>query len=83
MAWASRTQAAKAEGLEEQRKALDAVSPDFKTLPANFSVSVIADHTAAARPDGKADDSLTRWKETLAHDPWIDESLSLLSDVIK
>ncbi len=68
---------------DEQRKALDAVSPDFKTLPANFSVSVIADHTAAARPDGKADDSLTRWKETLAHDPWIDESLSILSDVIK
>jgi carboxyl-terminal processing protease len=68
---------------EEQRRALEAVSPDLKTMPANFTVNVVGDSTAAARPDGKLDDSITRWKETLAHDPWVDECLSILGDVIK
>lgn len=68
---------------EEQRRALEAVSPDLKSMPASFTVNVVGDSTAAASPDGKLDDSITRWKETLAHDPWIDESLSILADVIK
>jgi carboxyl-terminal processing protease len=69
---------------EEQRKALEAVSPDLKAVPAGFSVDVIVDHAATApRPDGKADDSLNRWKETLAHDPWVDECLAILGDAIK
>lgn len=69
---------------EEQRKALDAVSPDLKAMPAAFTVKMLTEQTTTApRPDGKADDSLTRWKETLAHDPWVDECLSILGDVIK
>lgn len=69
---------------EEQRKALDAVSPDLKAAPAAFGVDVLVDHAATApRPDGKADDSLTRWKESLAHDPWVDECLAILGDASK
>lgn len=68
---------------EQQRKALEAVSPDLKSMPAAFTVNVVGDSTAAASPDGKRDDSITRWKETLAHDPWVDECLSILNDVIK
>lgn len=69
---------------EEQRKALDAVSPDLKATPAGFGVEVLVDHaTTAPRPDGKADDSLNRWKEMLAHDPWVDECLAILGDTIK
>lgn len=68
---------------EERRKALDAVSPDLKTYTAGFGVNVIVDHATAPRPDGKADDSLNRWKETLAHDPWVDECLAILGDAIK
>jgi carboxyl-terminal processing protease len=68
---------------EERRKALDAVSPDLKAYTAAFGVSVIADHTTAPSPDGKADLSISRWKETLAHDPWVEESLAILGDMLK
>ncbi len=68
---------------EQQRKALEDVSPDLKSMPAAFTVNVVGDSTAAASPDGRRDDSITRWKETLAHDPWVDECLAILADVIK
>lgn len=68
---------------KEQRQAIDAVSPDLKAVPATFAVKLIADRAAAPRPDGKADDSLTRWQENLAHDPWVDECVSILADAIK
>lgn len=69
---------------KEQRLAMEAVSPDLMSFPAGFGVSVIADQLAPApRPNGKPDDSLHRWKENLAHDPWVEESVSILSDMIK
>ncbi|MBK7537142.1 MAG: carboxy terminal-processing peptidase [Myxococcales bacterium] len=68
---------------KEQRKAIDEVSPDFKAVPAAFAVKMVSDRAAAPRPDGKADDSLKRWQDNLAHDPWVDECLSILGDVIR
>jgi carboxyl-terminal processing protease len=69
---------------KEQRRALEAVSPDLKAEPPAFGVSVIADHAAPPpRPNGKPDDSITHWRENLSRDPWVDECLSILGDVIK
>lgn len=63
-----------------QRQALEAVSPDLKSMPPAFSVKLVADQAAAPRPDGKIDDSLKVWQENLAHDPWVDECVSILTD---
>jgi carboxyl-terminal processing protease len=68
---------------EEQRVALEAVSPDLKSMAPAFDVKVLVEHTAASRPDGKTDDSLNRWRETLSHDPWIDECYAILSEMVK
>ena len=73
---------------EKRRKelsaAIDAVSPDLDELPTRFAVTVIEDEskdTVAPRPDGKQDDRATTWRDNLARDPWIEESLYVLRDM--
>jgi hypothetical protein len=35
----------------------------------------------APGPGGKTDDRLTKWKDSLARDPWVDECVSILADM--
>ena len=37
--------------------------------------------TRRPRPGGKPDDRLTKWKDSLARDPWVDECVSILADM--
>jgi carboxyl-terminal processing protease len=67
-----------------QRAAVEAASPDLKNQPAAFSVTSIADPDAPEvkpQPGGKPDDRLSKWRDNLARDPWVDESLNILSDI--
>jgi hypothetical protein len=32
-------------------------------------------------PNGKTDDRIAKWSETLSKDPWVDESLNILGDM--
>jgi carboxyl-terminal processing protease len=68
----------------EQRAALDAASPELDKGPKRFTVTLIDYGGAkpiAARPGGKADDRVTRWRDSLAKDPWVEESLHVLADM--
>jgi carboxyl-terminal processing protease len=69
---------------KDQRAALDAASPDLKTAPMKITVKTIDDGTPPPPPPGpggKADDRLAKWRDNLARDPWVDESLEILNDM--
>ncbi|HEU0033896.1 MAG TPA: carboxy terminal-processing peptidase [Kofleriaceae bacterium] len=78
---------------KEQKAALDAASPDYKAIPTKTTVKVIEDPSAApppppppAAPSDKTkkslpQDPLAKWRENLAHDPWVEESLNVLGDM--
>jgi carboxyl-terminal processing protease len=69
---------------KEQRAALEAASPDLKKATPAFTVQTIADPAipeAAPGPGGKKDDRLVKWRDALARDPWVDESVSILADM--
>jgi carboxyl-terminal processing protease len=69
---------------EEQKKALDAVSPHLDKGPKRFGVTPVeyASHTpVAARPGGKTDDRAGRWRDIVARDPWIEEAVFVLADM--
>jgi len=70
-----------------QRAALEAASPDLSTMPAKLGVKTIADPAApppvAPGPGGKTDDRAQKWRDSLARDPWLDESVSILADMQK
>jgi carboxyl-terminal processing protease len=73
---------------KEQRAAIDAASVDPKTAPPVVTVKMIDEPpgvavtpTAPANGSLKADERMARWKENLAHDPWVEECLNILGDV--
>jgi carboxyl-terminal processing protease len=78
---------------KEQRAAADAASLDLKDMPPALTVKLIEEPGRAAPPppvpttgpgaSGKAgpEDRLTRWRDNLARDPWVEESLNILADV--
>jgi carboxyl-terminal processing protease len=67
---------------ERQRAELDAASPKLDESPKRFSV-VPLDEPApvAAGSNGKKDSRVAKWRDNLARDPWVDESLSVLGDM--
>jgi carboxyl-terminal processing protease len=77
------------EAWQAQRKKdtdmLDALDPKLEEGEPRFSVQLVDYHAAvgATPADEVADESerLTRWRESLAHDPWIEESLRLLGEM--
>ncbi|MEZ4362885.1 MAG: carboxy terminal-processing peptidase [Kofleriaceae bacterium] len=78
------TRAAFDERREAQRRALDAASPDLKVVPPAFTVKLVGDQASAKPgPDGKADDSLSRWQDSLSRDPWVDECLAIAADLAR
>ncbi len=68
----------------EQRAALEAASPDLKATPAKFTVKTIDDPVPQAPgPGGKTDDRPARWRDNLARDPWVEESIHILGDMTR
>jgi carboxyl-terminal processing protease len=69
---------------KEQKAALEAVSPDLKALPPRNTVKALDDgKPVAPGPGAKTDDRTARWADGIARDPWIDESVNVLSDMTK
>jgi carboxyl-terminal processing protease len=67
---------------DQQRAQLEATSPDLEDSPARFTVTMLEkESTVAAGGSGKTDDRISRWRETLSHDPWVGEALALLGDM--
>lgn len=60
------------------KAALDAASPDLDKAPAAFTVSGIDD-----APGVKLDDRTQKWRESLAKDVWVEETLEILNDMPK
>lgn len=75
---------------EEQETAVDAVTPDLDERAASMSVSVVNyDGQAAvqARPGKKAGlpgdlAPAAKWTDSLARDPWVEESVLVLQDML-
>lgn len=73
---------------KEQRAAAEAASLELKDAPPAMTVKVIEEPGTAPPPppvigaNGKpVEDRLTRWRENLARDPWVEESLNILVDL--
>ena len=70
-----------------QRDALEAVSPDVTEMPVKLGVKTIDDPAApppvAPGPGGKTDDRAQKWRDSLARDPWLDETVNVLADMQK
>jgi carboxyl-terminal processing protease len=69
---------------EQQRAEIEAASPDLEKTPVRFTV-VPLDHPApvAAAPNGRTDSRLTKWRDSLGRDLWIDECLNIFADAKK
>lgn len=67
---------------KQQKAELDAASPDMDKVTPRLTVTTVEDTPVPAPgPGGKADDRLTKWKDSLARDPWVDECVSILADM--
>ena len=73
---------------KQQHDELKAVVPDLAKSPARLTV-VPLDVTSATAPPtppppgARVDDRVTRWKDQLAHDPWLAEAARVLADATR
>ncbi len=67
----------------DQKAALEAVSPELDKGPARFTITSIGEAAPAVAPGpgGRVDDRLSKWRDGVARDPWIEESLFILADM--
>jgi carboxyl-terminal processing protease len=66
----------------ELRKELEATALDLDAAPQRFTVTMVEKEAEVAeRPGGKTTDTLTRWRDSLSRDPWVDEALQVLADM--
>jgi carboxyl-terminal processing protease len=69
---------------EQERAEIAAATPDLETAPVRFAVVPLDNPApAAAAPNGRKDSRLTKWRDNLGRDPWIDECLNIFADVKK
>ena len=70
----------------EQKAALEAASPDLKNAPVNLLVKPLNESPAPATAPGpggnKPDDRATKWRDNLAKDPWVEECVNILGDMV-
>ena len=67
---------------KQQKAELEAASPDLEKVAPRMTVTTVEDTAVTAPgPGGKTDDRVTRWKDSLARDPWVDECVSILADM--
>ena len=70
--------------LAKQRADVAAASPDLDAAPTRFSVLPLEQGApVAAAANGKKDSRMAKWRDNLARDPWVDESLNILTDMKK
>ncbi|MEO8844832.1 MAG: carboxy terminal-processing peptidase [Kofleriaceae bacterium] len=58
---------------------LDKVALDLDKVPAAFAVTTI-DEPTASTPN---DDRMKKWRDSVARDPWIEESIAVLGDMTR
>lgn len=69
---------------KELKAALEAVSPDLDKAPPGLTVLSIGDEPVTPPPPGgKAVDPLVKWRENLARDPWVEETVTILDEMAK
>jgi carboxyl-terminal processing protease len=69
---------------ERDRAEIAAATPDLDKAPARFTVQPLdAREPAIASPSGRKDSRLTKWRDSVARDPWIDECLNIFADLKK
>ncbi len=70
---------------KELKAALEAVSPaNDNKGPATMTVTSLSDEAPPPPPaGGKAVDPLVKWRESLARDPWVEETVQILDDMTK
>ncbi|MBV8755712.1 MAG: carboxy terminal-processing peptidase, partial [Deltaproteobacteria bacterium] len=69
---------------KQQKAELDAASPELDKAAPRMTVTTVEDTPVPSPgPGGKGptDDRMTKWKDSLARDPWVDECVSILSDM--
>lgn len=68
----------------KEKAELEAVDPKFKDQKSLFDVVPLAqDAAGASASDKKLREKLNAWKDELARDPWVEESLHVLDDMNK
>lgn len=69
---------------EQERAEIAAATPDNDSAPERFTVTPLENAApVAAAPNGRKDSRLTRWRDNLGRDPWVDECLNILADAKK
>jgi carboxyl-terminal processing protease len=72
---------------DKDREALDKLDAKLDEGPERFSVKLVEYRPMAPSPAAPARESsrgrVDRWKETLARDPWVEETLHLLDDMAR
>jgi carboxyl-terminal processing protease len=69
---------------KELKAALEAVSPELDKAAPMMTVTSIHDEAPPPAPaNSKAVDPLVKWRENLARDPWVDETVQILDDMTK
>lgn len=70
---------------DKDREALDKLDAKLEDGPERFSVKLVDYRPVAPRPDAPARESspkrVDKWKDALAHDPWVEETLHVLADM--
>jgi carboxyl-terminal processing protease len=70
----------------DQKAAIEAASPDLKHAPVKLTVKPLEDSPAPPNapmpPGGKPDDRPQKWRESIARDPWVAESVNILADML-
>ena len=68
---------------KQQRAAFEAASPSLIAGPAAFTVKTLDDPNTPppGDPAGNHIDRLAHWRENVARDPWIEESVNVLGDM--
>lgn len=67
---------------EQQRAEVAAADPELAAAPTRFSVVPLEkDAPVAPTANGKKDSRMAKWRDNLARDPWVDESLNILTDM--
>ncbi|MBP8806390.1 MAG: carboxy terminal-processing peptidase [Kofleriaceae bacterium] len=71
------------EAFRARRKAeLDAVTPALDKAPATLTVELL-DPPPAPTPGERVDDRLTKWRDSLTRDPWLDEAARVLAQMTR
>jgi carboxyl-terminal processing protease len=70
---------------KQDKAELEAADLDLSKGKPRFTVDPIADPDAKALAPtpGRTDDRATRWRDNLARDPWVEESVNILRDALK